>query len=79
MTKTYLHQELVDEAIASKILAKSIPWLRQARWRGIGPRYLKIGRNIRYRLADLTTYLDSCVVGTTDQSQNNNQSGHCGR
>lgn len=35
-------------------------------WRhmGIGPSYLKIGRNVRYRKKDLDTYLESRVVKT---------------
>lgn len=32
--------------------------LRNWRWRGDGPRYLKLGRAVRYRLIDLAAWLD---------------------
>ena len=28
------------------------------RWRGEGPRHVRVGRRVRYRLADLAEYLD---------------------
>ena len=59
--------DLMDEACAAKVIVKSVAWMQQARWRGVGPRYLKIGRNCRYRMADLEAYLASCAVGTADQ------------
>ena len=58
---------MLDEHDAARIIGKSTGWMRQARWRGIGPRYIKIGRNCRYRAADLHEYLAGCVVGTADQ------------
>jgi excisionase family DNA binding protein len=36
--------------------------LRQWRRRGTGPAYLKLGRSIRYRLADLEAWERSCLV-----------------
>lgn len=35
-------------------------------WRhsGIGPGYVKVGRNVRYRKADLDRYLETRVVKT---------------
>lgn len=35
--------------------------LRNWRWSGHGPPYLKIGRRVRYRLLDLAEYLDRCT------------------
>ena len=41
--------------------------LRNWRWRGDGPPYLKIGRRVRYRLVDLVEFLDRCTrVSTSD-------------
>jgi len=39
--------------------------LRNWRWRGDGPPYLKIGRRVRYRLVDLADYLDGCTRSST--------------
>lgn len=35
------------------------------RWSGGGPRYLKVGGRIRYRLCDLAEWLDSCLRNST--------------
>lgn len=32
--------------------------LVQWRYRGIGPRYLKVGRHVRYRWSDVSSWLD---------------------
>lgn len=36
--------------------------LAQERWRGDGPRYLKLGRRVLYRAADLAAWLDAHTV-----------------
>ncbi|OBB21321.1 hypothetical protein A5761_03090 [Mycolicibacterium setense] len=36
--------------------------LRQERWRGAGPRYLKLGRRVYYRAGDLKAWLDEHTV-----------------
>ena len=42
--------------------------LEQQRWRGEGPRYLKLGRSVRYRRDDLDRYMDSrSRTSTSDQ------------
>ena len=33
--------------------------LRNWRWRGEGPPFLKLGRAVRYRLSDLSAWLDA--------------------
>jgi predicted DNA-binding transcriptional regulator AlpA len=48
----------LGEADAAQYLGMSRAWLRQGRMRGRGPAYLRIGRAIRYLVADLNTWLD---------------------
>ncbi len=36
--------------------------LRQERWRGAGPRYVKLARRVLYRARDLADYLDEHTV-----------------
>ena len=36
--------------------------LRNWRWRGVGPPFLKVGRSVRYRLVDLADWLDDNTV-----------------
>ena len=43
---------------AAKRLGVTRETLANWRWRGDGPRYLRVGRRVRYRLGDLAEYLD---------------------
>ena len=36
--------------------------LNNARWRGDGPPYIKLGRSVRYRAKDLISYIDTREV-----------------
>lgn len=47
---------------AAKFLGQSVFTLRKHRSLGIGPKYCKLGRSVRYRLDDLKEYVDSSVV-----------------
>ena len=50
---------LLDEREAAAILGASVQTLRNWRWRGQGPRALKIGlRMVRYRRADLEAFVE---------------------
>ena len=39
--------------------------LEQWRWRGCGPRFIKVGKNCRYRKDDLETYLEGRTFEST--------------
>lgn len=45
----------------------SVPWQRRRRIERRGPRFLKLGRMIRYRRDDLEAFLASCTVNTQKQ------------
>ena len=47
---------------AARYLSISTKWLANQRWQGTGPRFLKMGGAVRYRKADLDTYLFRCEV-----------------
>lgn len=59
-------QNAVDESDAAAYLAMSRAWLRKVRGQNRGPAYLRIGRSIRYRVADLDAWLDQHRVDTRD-------------
>jgi hypothetical protein len=42
--------------------------LEQHRWKGCGPSYVRIGRSIRYRQADLDAFLDARVFSSTTEA-----------
>jgi predicted DNA-binding transcriptional regulator AlpA len=56
----------LTERDAARIDGLSVSWHRTARMRGIGPPYIRIGRTIRYRRADLERWLASHRVQTTE-------------
>lgn len=43
--------------------------LEQWRWNGRGPKFVKISRSVRYRLADLEAFLEARVFGSTTEAQ----------
>jgi len=45
------------ERDAGRYITFSAAWLRQRRMHGDGPTYVKVGRSIRYRVADLDAYV----------------------
>lgn len=55
-------ERLLTEAEAGKILGWSVVTLQTRRWKGQPPRYVKLGRNVRYRPEDLQAFLADHVV-----------------
>lgn len=51
---------------AARFLGLSASTLEKMRCEGRGPRYIKLGGRVFYRVPDLDAYLDSSVVETTD-------------
>ena len=47
----------LTERDASQYTGMSRPFLRQARMRGRGPAYLRVGRSIRYLIRDLDDWM----------------------
>lgn len=50
---------LLDPAALSEYLGIPIGTIYQWRHRGRGPRSIRVGRHLRYRLADVEAWLDS--------------------
>lgn len=51
--------DLVGEREAAEILSTAVHTLRNWRWRGEGPRFLKIGaRMVRYQRSDLLAFIE---------------------
>jgi predicted DNA-binding transcriptional regulator AlpA len=48
---------LISKEVAERI-RKSVSWLNHARQTGTGPRYLKIGHQVRYRSEDVDAWLE---------------------
>ena len=56
---------LLNEHKAARVLSVSVRTLQAWRHRGGGPRFLKLGTAVRYRLADLDEFLDLALRRST--------------
>ena len=52
----------VNEKVAAKMLGFSVKTLQNRRYLAQPPRFVRIGRSIRYRVADLEAFLNECTV-----------------
>lgn len=65
-----MEKKLADTQQAAEHLGGLKPnTLEGWRVQGIGPRYVKIGRLVRYRLADLDAYLEAQTRTSTSQAE----------
>ena len=58
---------LLQPRDAAKMLGVSESWLAKSRLRGDGPRYVKIGRAVRYLESILREYVKSRMRGSTSE------------
>lgn len=56
-------ERALDEAQTGALLGLAKITLAQKRARGDGPRFFRVGRTIRYRLADVIAYRDERSAG----------------
>ena len=69
MTELPVHKPiLVDEVGAATLTHISVSSLQKMRVRGDGPVYAKIGNRVRYRIADLETFVTSKLVRSTSEA-----------
>jgi predicted DNA-binding transcriptional regulator AlpA len=60
--------ELLNELTVSKTLGLTRKALQNMRWRGGGPRYVKLGRRVLYDRADLEAWIQQNKRGDTSES-----------
>ncbi|WP_421621327.1 helix-turn-helix transcriptional regulator [Alkalilimnicola ehrlichii] len=54
---------LLDQRELAAYLGKSTAWCERARWAGVGPRYVKLGRHVRYRADDVMAWIEEQAQG----------------
>jgi predicted DNA-binding transcriptional regulator AlpA len=59
--------ELLPPPPAAKELRVSVSWLAKSRLRGDGPRYVKIGRSVRYPKSYIREYLWARTRSSTSE------------
>jgi predicted DNA-binding transcriptional regulator AlpA len=52
---------------AAEMLNLSVSWLAKSRLRGDGPRFVKIGRAVRYPLSSILEFIKSRMRGSTSE------------
>lgn len=50
---------LMTQRDLAAYLGKSTAWTERARWTGDGPRFVKLGRHVRYRADDVLAWIDA--------------------
>lgn len=68
MQTTHLKQAAPDTVVSlprlltqkelAEYLNKSTAWCERARWAGDGPRFVKLGRHVRYRADDVLAWIE---------------------
>ena len=64
---TYEDHRLIKPIEAAHFLGLSRSWLAKLRLTGEGPIYLKVGRRVRYRLADLLRWAEKGLCHNTSE------------
>lgn len=54
---------LLNQRDLAEYLGKSTAWCERARWAGEGPRFIKLGRHVRYRADDVLAWIESQAAG----------------
>jgi predicted DNA-binding transcriptional regulator AlpA len=62
------HIGLLTAKQAACYLSISTKWLANQRWQGTGPKFLRVGGAIRYRVSDLEQFLEEAVVQPAEGS-----------
>ena len=58
----------LDQILVGQRLRVSVRTLERWRWLGMGPRFMKVGGRVRYRLADIEAFEQSRLcTSTADQ------------
>jgi excisionase family DNA binding protein len=58
---------LLTQREAAELLKLSQRTIERLRVSGLGPRFVRVGRSIRYRLTDIESYISSRVVASTSE------------
>jgi predicted DNA-binding transcriptional regulator AlpA len=56
---------LMTQQDLAAYLEKSTAWCERARWSGDGPKFIKLGRHVRYKADDVAAWIESCSGHTS--------------
>lgn len=63
----------LKENEAAEIYGPSVHWFRRARWKGDGPRFIKLAGSVLYPVTELNAFFDARLVKSTSEASVKNQ------
>jgi predicted DNA-binding transcriptional regulator AlpA len=60
-------EPLIDEHEAAALIGVTASTMNSWRVKRVGPRFVRVGRLVRYRPSDVRSYIDEKLVHTSDQ------------
>jgi len=64
-----VREDLFNTEAAAPYIGHRPPTLHRWRVEGTGPQFIKLGRKVFYRKADLDSFLDSRIVNSTSEAE----------
>lgn len=58
---------LMNQRDLAGYLGKSTAWCERARWAGEGPRFIKLGRHVRYKSEDVMEWIEANAKRSTSE------------
>jgi len=58
---------LMSQRDLAGYIGKSTAWCERARWAGEGPRFIKLGRNVRYKVEDVLEWIEDSARTSTSE------------
>jgi excisionase family DNA binding protein len=59
---------LLDQSQVGDLLGLSVRTIERLRATGAGPVFVKVGRSVRYRAADVAEWVESCTRTSTSET-----------
>lgn len=60
---------LIDEKACAALRGCAVPTLQKERVRGDGPRFVKMGRLVRYRPEDVEAWIEQRIFSSTTEAE----------
>jgi predicted DNA-binding transcriptional regulator AlpA len=64
---TVVMPRLWDQKRLAAYLGKSTAWCERSRWEGEGPKFIKLGRHVRYKAEDVLEWIDENVKSSKEE------------
>ena len=61
-TQPEAQEQLLSETAVAELFSLTTKFLQKRRWLGLPPKFVKLGKAVRYRKSDIEAYIKSCEV-----------------